>query len=83
MSDQITTAFVKQFGRNIDFLVQQKGSRLRPAVRVETGVVGTHAYYDQIGATSAQLKASRHGDTPLIPTPHSRRRVTLYDYEVA
>lgn len=83
MSVEITTAFVKQFGRNIDFLVQQKGSRLRPAVRVETGVVGTKAYFDQIGATEAQLKTSRHGDTPLIDTPHARRQVTMYDYEVA
>ena len=83
MSDQITTAMVKQYERNVDFLVQQKGSRLRPCVRVETGVIGKHAYYDQIGQTDAQLKASRHGDTPLIPTPHERRRVTMYDYEWA
>ena len=83
MSDQITTAMVKQYERNVDFLVQQKGSKLRPCVRVETGVVGTHAYYEQIGQTDAQLKTSRHGDTPLIPTPHERRRVTLYDYEWA
>jgi hypothetical protein len=83
MSVEITVAFVKQFERNLDFLVQQKGSRFRPCVRVESGVVGKKAYYDQIGATEAQLKAGRHSDTPLISTPHARRQVTMYDYEVA
>jgi len=83
MSDQITTAMVKQYEKNVDFLVQQKGSRLRPAVRVETGVVGKHAYYEQIGQTDAVLRVGRHTDTPQIDTPHARRRVTMYDYEWA
>lgn len=82
MSQQITTAFVKQFGANIYFLAQQKGSRLRGAVRNETQV-GDTAYYDQIGAVAAVLKTSRYSNTPQIDTPHSRRAVTMSDYEWA
>ena len=82
MSQQITTAFVKQFGANIYFLAQQKGSRLRGAVRNETQV-GDTAYYDQIGQVAAILKTSRYSNTPQIDTPHARRAVTMSDYEWA
>jgi len=36
-----------------------------------------------VGAASAVLRTSRHADTPLVETPHSRRMVTLADYEYA
>jgi hypothetical protein len=81
MSD-ISTAFVKQFGSNLDFLVQQKGSLLRNAVRVET-VTGEEAYFDQLASTAAQKKTTRNSDTPLIKSDHRRRRVSMYDYEWA
>ena len=58
------------------------GSLLRDAVRNES-VVGKDAYFDQIGKVTAILKTSRHSDTPQIDTPHSRRRVSLADYEFA
>lgn len=82
MSTQITTAFVKQYGANVQHLAQQKGSRLRMAVRSETQV-GKSAFWDQIGVATAQKKFSRHADTPQIDTPHARRRTTLADYEYA
>jgi hypothetical protein len=82
MSTQITTAFVKQFGANVQHLAQQKGSRLRECVRSETQV-GKSAFWDQIGKATAQKKQSRHSDTPQIDTPHARRRTTLVDYEYA
>lgn len=78
----ISTAFVKQFGSNLDFLVQQKGSMLRNAVRLET-VTGEEAYFDQLASTAAQKKTTRNSDTPLIKSDHRRRRVTMYDYEWA
>lgn len=83
MSIQITTAMVKQYKGNVELLAQQKGSRLRKAVRVETGVVGKQAFFDQIGATTARKRTSRHADTPLISTPHSRRRVSMSDFDWA
>jgi hypothetical protein len=63
-------------------LSQQMGSLLRDAVRIES-IVGKDAYFDQIGKVTAQLKVSRHSDTPQIDTPHSRRRCSLADYEFA
>jgi hypothetical protein len=82
MSTQVTTAFVQQFGANFAMLAQQKGSRLRAALRNET-VVGTSAFFDQIGVASAQARGGRHSNTPQIDTPHSRRMVTMSDYEWA
>ena len=58
------------------------GSRLRAAVDVET-VTGKNAYFDQVGVTAAVERTSSHADTPQIDTPHSRRRVSLADYEWA
>jgi hypothetical protein len=78
----ISTAFVKQFGSNLDFLVQQKGSLLRNAVRMET-VTGEEAYFDQLASTAAIKKTTRNSDTPLIKSDHRRRRVTMYDYQWA
>ena len=82
MSTQITTAFVNQFSANIQMLSQQMGSLLRTAVDVET-VNGEKAFFDQVGSAAAVLRTSRHADTPLIDTPHSRRMVTMSDYEYA
>jgi hypothetical protein len=82
MSVQITTAFVNQFSSNIQMLSQQMGSLLRNAVDVET-VNGEKAFFDQVGSAAAVLRTTRHADTPLIDTPHSRRMVTLSDYEYA
>jgi hypothetical protein len=80
MSLQITTAFVQQFSDNLIMLAQQKGSRLRDAV-INKAVTGDAAYFERIGPTSAQIRTTRHGNSPQVDTPHSRRRVTLADYE--
>lgn len=82
MSNQITTAFVQEFKRGVDLLVQQRTSLLRSAVRVET-VQGKKASFDQVGVVAARKRTSRHADTPRIDTPHKRRWVTLTDYEIA
>lgn len=80
MSSEITTAFVKQYGANVFHLSQQKGSKFRGAVRVES-VKGDSRFFDRIGKAVAQVRSSRHADTPILDTPHSRRMVTLADYE--
>jgi hypothetical protein len=82
MSVQITTAFVDQFRDNVYHLTQQKGSKLRGSVRVET-VNGKKGFYEQLGATSARKRSSRHADTPRMDTPHARRSVTLADFDWA
>jgi len=82
MSVQITTAFVEQYRANVYHLSQQKGSRLRRAVRTEM-VNGKSAFFEQLGSTAARKRTSRHADTPRMDTPHARRRVTLDDYDWA
>ena len=80
MSSNITTSFVEQYSSNVNLLSQQMGSKLRASVDEES-VVGKSAFFEQIDSTAAVLRTSRHGDTPQIDTPHSRRRVSLADYE--
>ena len=80
MSVQITTAFVEQYKSNVFHLAQQKGSRLRDAVRSET-VTGKSHFFERIGSVAAEKRTSRHSDTPRMDTPHSRRKVTMDDYD--
>ena len=82
MSNEFSRAFVQQYSNNVSLMVQQQGSRLRPHV-TEEKVTGEKAFFDQIGSVSAQVRTSRHADTPLVETPHSRRMVVMLDYEVA
>ncbi|MDD3089772.1 MAG: phage capsid protein [Candidatus Omnitrophica bacterium] len=83
MSTEITTAMVEQYSSNVQILMQQKESRLRSLVRVEAGIVGKNAFFDQLNSTAAVKRTSRHADTPLVSTPHLRRRVSLGDYDWA
>jgi len=80
MSTEITTAFSQQFSANVQLLSQQMGSVLRGGVDEES-VVGEKAFFDQVGAAAAVKRTSRHTDTPLVETPHSRRQVTMESYE--
>lgn len=83
MSFQVTEAFVQAFSANFMHLAQQSTSRLESRVRVESGIVGDSKKINRIGATAAQRKTTRHGDTPLIETPHSTRWIDLDDFEWA
>jgi hypothetical protein len=82
MSVQIDTALVQAYKSNIEIQFQQKGSKLRQYVRMETQNA-EFEFYDRIGPTSAVEVVTRHGDTPLISTPHDRRRVALRDFDWA
>lgn len=82
MSTQITTAFSQQFSANVQLLSQQMGSILRGGVSEES-VTGEKAFFDQVGAAAAVKRTSRHQDTPMVETPHSRRMVTMDSYEWA
>lgn len=73
---------VQQYRANVTILYQQEGSRLRRGVR-ERSVVGETDFWDRIGPTDAVQKTVRHAATPLISTPHSRRKVDLLDFEWA
>ena len=82
MSSQIDTALVQNYRSNIEVQFQQKGSRLRNTVRVETQKA-EFDFYDRIGPVEASKVTTRHGDTPLNETPHDRRRIALEDYDWA
>lgn len=76
MSQQIPVAFVNQYHADVEMLLQQKGSRLRPCVRVEDQK-GEAQFYEQVGPTDAVEITVRHGDSPQVDSQHDRRRVTL------
>lgn len=83
MSFEVTTAFVQQYSTNVQLLLQQRGSKLREAVTVGNYVGKAAKAVEQIGAVTAQKRTTRHGDTPLISTPHDARWVFPNDYEWA
>lgn len=76
MSFQVDTAFIKQFNSTVSILLQQKGSKLRSCVTEET-MHGEEQFFEQVGPVVAEEVTTRHGDSPLISTPHDRRRITL------
>jgi hypothetical protein len=80
MSFQITETFVQQYADNVIILSQQKGSRLSSTVMVEDGVVGKRVSFERMGAVAPQKVTTRHGDTPITSTPHSRRWANLEDW---
>lgn len=81
MSTQITTAFVDQFKANILMLSQQKQAKLRMCCRPEP-VTGDTMYVERIGPKDPQKITTRHGDTPVSDADHSRRKLTMVDWEV-
>lgn len=82
MSFEIDVAFVEQYRSNILLLSQQKMSRLRTTCQEES-VVGRTFYGERIGATAGEDIEDRHGDTPQISTPHSRRKGSMVDWDIA
>lgn len=83
MSFQVTTAFVQQYTTNVQLLLQQRGSKLRDAVSVGSYTGKAAKAVEQIGEVTAQKRVTRHGDTPLISTPHDARWVFPTDFEWA
>lgn len=76
MSHQIPMAFVNKYRADVQLLLQQKQSKFEPYVRTESQNA-QFEFYEQIGPVSAQPWGPRHGDTPLMETPHLRRRVGM------
>ena len=79
--DSINVAMVKQYSANVQHMLQQRGSRLRNAVQLETGKIGEEVFFDRVDETAAQKVTSRHADSPLMDVPHERRRVSPVDYD--
>ena len=84
MSVTIPTAFVEQFSAQVRILSQQRMSKLRASVMNESAV-GEAVAVEFVGGAGirANVVDTRHGDTPLNNTPHSRRWVYPVDYDYA
>lgn len=80
MSSEIPVEFVDAYRANILWLSQQKVSTLRQTCRMEP-FTGDALFVERIAATAMVEISDRHGDTPQIDTPHSRRKLTLTDYD--
>jgi len=74
----ITVAHVEGFKSNIYMLSQQKEARLFYKARMESQNSKVD-HYEQLGGVEAVDITNRHGDTPILDVPHSRRQVTLKD----
>lgn len=83
MSFEVNTAFVQQYSTNVQLLLQQRGSKLRDACTIGSYTGKAAKAVEQVGPVTAQQRTSRHGDTPLISTPHDARWVFPTDYEWA
>ena len=83
MSTSVNIAFVQQFKSNVIHLVQQQGSRMRGVVQLKENLVGKQTHFERLASTSVVKRTTRHGDTPLVDSVHSRRRCTMNDYEWA
>lgn len=83
MSNEIVVARSQQYTTNVELLLQQMGSRFRSAITEDSYTGKAAKAVEQIGATAAQKKTTRHSDTPLIETPHDARWVYPVDYEWA
>lgn len=81
MSQQIDAALIKQYDNNFTMLYQQSKSGLRPFVRNETQNADAK-FYDFIGEVEGEEVSDRHGDSPQMDTPHSRRKCTLKMWDV-
>ena len=80
MSFQVTTAFVEQYSENVQHLFQQTDSRFAGKTRSESQK-GKTKFWEQLGATRAVRRTSRHADTPRVDSAHRRRACYLNDYD--
>lgn len=83
MPDAITVASVQQYRANVELLLQQKESRFRSMSDTGSYVGKAASIVEQFGSATAQLKTSRHSDTPLLDLAQDKRWVFPADYEWA
>ena len=79
MSTSITSAFVAEYLAEVHEAYQQKGSKLRGCVRLQTGITGSTAVFQKVGKGVAGKK-TRHGNVPLMNAEHTTVTATLEDW---
>jgi len=79
----VPVGFVDRFAGDFIMLSQQKDARMLSLCRTDPDMLaGRFGYFDRIGQVSMQRRTSRHQDTGVVEVPHSRRRITLADFEL-
>lgn len=82
MSINLPTFYVQQYATNIQLLLQQKGSRLRPFVMTGSHVGKAASPVEQIGAISMQPVSSRFQPMGRVDASLDRRWVYPSDYDL-
>src|ERR1700741_4732268 len=83
MSANAPNLYVSQFTTLVDVLLQQKGSKLRNKVMVQTGLIGKQSSpMDQVGSIEAQTPAGRFAPLLRQDPALARRWFTPKDKEV-
>jgi hypothetical protein len=82
MSFDVSEVHVQQYTDNLAHLFQQGASKLRGTV-LERTCVGRSDSWDRIAPTEAIRKTTRHGETPRMRSPYSKRLAELVDWEWA
>ncbi|GHU01110.1 hypothetical protein FACS1894186_3200 [Alphaproteobacteria bacterium] len=75
----ISASFVKHFQGDVHLAYQQMGSKLKTAVRSQTGVKGSTAVFQKVGKGLAATK-TRHGDVPVMNLTHAPVECALADF---
>lgn len=83
MSNEILDWSVIDYKSTVEHLLQQRGSKFRMCVTEDSYTGKSGVAVNQLGKVTAQLRTTRHADTPLIETPQDRRWVYPSDYEWA
>jgi hypothetical protein len=80
----IPVAFVANYADQVYVLAQQMASKFDQYTRQDPNEVNAKRFFfERIGTTTARRRTTRHGDTPVANTPHSRRGGTLFNDEWA
>lgn len=82
MSATITSAFIDQFSDNLHHLVEQKASKLRESVKLETAKGEKH-FFDRLGVFTASEITSRLSTSNLQDPAHTRRMASVSRYEAS
>jgi len=82
MSVNIPTHYVQQYSTNLDFLLQQKGSKLRGLVSSGSHVGKAASPVDQIGKVEMQAVTSRFSPMGRVDAPTDRRWVYPSDFDL-
>jgi Phage capsid protein len=75
----IDAAFIKQFESEVFVAFQRKGSKLKPTVRVKSGIVGSSTVFPKVG-TGVATQKGRHAQITPMNVGHAQVECFLSDW---